>query len=271
MIDERSFTDLVSEAAAVDVSGWDFGWLDGRATEERPPWGYSRTIAARLPNATAALDIDTGGGEIIAGLPALPPRMCATESWPPNFERARELLSPRGVEVVRSGEGEPLPFPDASFDLVISRHPVRPDWPEIARVLSDGGTYLAQHVGPASAFELIEYFLGPLPEQRQSRDPLAAAAAARAAGLTVVDLRTASCRMEFFDVGAVVYILRKCVWWVPDFGVDRYRDTLKRLDAQIRRDGVFVAHSTRYFIEAQARPADEPDVIVGHDGSPGGR
>jgi hypothetical protein len=249
----RSFTDLVDEAAAVDVSGWDFSWLDGRATEERPPWGYSRTIAARLPHATAALDIDTGGGEIIAGLPALPPRMCVTESWPPNIGRARELLSPRGVEVVPSDEGEPLPFPDASFDLVISRHPVRPDWPEIARVLSYGGTYLAQHVGPASAFELIEYFLGPRPEQRTARDPHAAVAAAEAAGLTVVDLRTAWCRMEFFDIGAVVYILRKCVWWVPDFSVDRYRDTLKRLDGQIRRDGAFVAHSTRYLIEARRR------------------
>ena len=252
----RSFTDLVDEAAAVDVSGWDFGWLAGRATEERPPWGYSRTVAGRLPHATAALDIDTGGGEVIAEMPALPPRMCATESWPPNLERARALLSPRGVEVVQSGQGEPLPFPDASFDLVISRHPVRPDWPEIARVLVDGGTYLAQHVGPASAFELIEYFLGPLPQQRAARDPDADARAAEAAGLDVVDLRTASCRMEFFDIGAVVYILRKCVWWVPDFSVDRYRDTLKRLDAQIRRDGAFVAHSTRYLVEARRRNRD---------------
>jgi SAM-dependent methyltransferase len=252
MIDAmRSFPDLVDEAAAVDVSGWDFSWLDGRATEERPPWGYARTIAVRLPHATAALDIDTGGGEILAGIPALPPRMCATESWPPNLERAREVLSPRGVDVVRSADGEPLPFPDASFDLVVSRHPVRPDWPEIARVLRDGGTYLAQHVGPASAFELIEYFRGPLPTHRTARDPHTAVAAAEAAGLTVVDLRTAVCRMEFFDIGAVVYILRKCVWWVPDFSVERYRDTLRRLDRQILRDGAFVANSTRYLIEAR--------------------
>jgi hypothetical protein len=27
------------------------------------------------------------------------------------------------------------------------------------------------------------------------------------------------CRMEFYDVGAIVWILRKCVWWVPDFSV----------------------------------------------------
>ncbi|MEN3266952.1 MAG: hypothetical protein V7646_3846, partial [Pseudonocardia sp.] len=85
----RTFNDLVDEAAAVDVSGWDFDWLEGRATEERPPWGYSRLIASRLPHVASALDIDTGGGEIIAEVPHLPPRMVVTEGWRPNVERAR--------------------------------------------------------------------------------------------------------------------------------------------------------------------------------------
>jgi hypothetical protein len=69
-----------------------------------------------------------------------------------------------------------------------------------------------------------------------------------------VDLRTARCRMEFFDIGAVVYILRKCVWWVPDFTVERHRDTLARLDVEIRTRGVFLAHSTRTLIEARRAP-----------------
>jgi SAM-dependent methyltransferase len=207
----RAFSDLVDEASSVDVSGWGFDWLDGRATEERPPWGYSRLLASRLAHAVSALDIDTGGGEVIAEVPQLPPRMVVTEGWPPNVEHARRLLSRRGVDVVPVEQGRPLPFPDASFDLVSSRHPVRPDWHEIARVLTTDGTYLAQHVGPASAFELIEWFTGPLTKQRLSRDPEREASAARAAGLQIVDVRTAQCRMEFFDIGAVVYILRKCV------------------------------------------------------------
>lgn len=186
--------------------------------------------------------------------PLLPAWTVAVESWPPNVRRARERLGPRGVEVVEVAPGYPLPFPDGSFDLVTSRHPVRPDWPEIARVLAPGGSYLAQHVGPASAFELIEEFLGPLPEHRSARDPRDGVAKAEDAGLEVVDLRVARLRMEIHDVGAVVWLLRKCVWWVPDFGVDRYRDTLFRLDHAMRRDGPFVAHSTRYLIEAR-RPA----------------
>ena len=74
---------------------------------------------------------------------------------------------------------------------------------------------------------------------------------ATAAGLTVIDLRNTRCRMAFFDIGAVVYVLRKCVWWVPDFSVERYLDKLRALDAQIRTDGVFVAHSSRSLIEAR--------------------
>ena len=73
----------------------------------------------------------------------------------------------------------------------------------------------------------------------------------RDAGLDVVDLRTATLRTEFFDVGALVYYLRLVVWIVPDFSVDRYRDRLRRLHEQIQRDGPFVAHATRFLIEAR--------------------
>ena len=237
----RAFDELVTEAQSADVTGWGFDWLDGRATEERPPWRYSSLLARRLSTATAALDIDTGGGEVVDEAPVLPPRMAVTESHRPNIAVARHRLGPRGVDVV---EADPrrLPFANGSFDLVTSRHPVSPAWSEISRVLVPGGTYLAQHVGPASAFELIEFFLGPLPENRRARHPRTESQAAEAAGLTVESLRTARCRMEFYDVGAIVWILRKCPWWVPGFGGDTHREQLLEVDRIIRRDGAFVAH-----------------------------
>lgn len=247
----RPFEELVAEAEAADVTGWGFGYLDGRATEERPPWGYARLLAERLAAAPSALDLDTGGGEVLDQASVLPPRMVATESWEPNLLRARERLVPRGVDVVRTVPGEPLPFSDGSFALVTARHPVRPAWSEIHRVLEPGGTYFAQHVGAESAFELIEFFLGPLPEARRNRDAELEADAARRAGLTVVDLRIARLRMEFFDVGAIVWILRKCVWWVPGFIVAEYEGKLRELDAQMRSGEPFVAHSRRHLIEAR--------------------
>lgn len=33
----RPFDELVAQADAADMAGWDFGCLDGRATEARPP------------------------------------------------------------------------------------------------------------------------------------------------------------------------------------------------------------------------------------------
>jgi hypothetical protein len=104
-------------------------------------------------------------------------------------------------------------------------------------------------VGPASVFELIEYFLGPQP--RRGRHPDQAREGATAAGLEVVDLRTARLRIEFFDVGAVVWFLRKVIWMVPGFTVAAYWDRLRELHGLIESDGRFVAHSSRYLIEAR--------------------
>lgn len=42
----HSFDKLIAIGEAADVTGWDFSWLDGRATEERPPWGYARQLSA---------------------------------------------------------------------------------------------------------------------------------------------------------------------------------------------------------------------------------
>ncbi|GHH49669.1 MULTISPECIES: class I SAM-dependent methyltransferase [Streptomyces] len=247
-----SFEELVAEAAAAPTEGWDFSWFEGRATEDRPSWGYARAMGERLATAEAALDIQTGGGEVLASARELPRLTVATEGWPPNVAKATALLHPRGAVVVASPEDAPLPFADAAFDLVVSRHPVTPHWTEIARVLAPGGTYFAQHVGPSSAYEVVEYFLGPQPEaNRNARHPDSERAGAEAAGLEVVDLRAERLRMEFHDIGAVVHFLRKVVWMVPGFTVDQYRTRLLDLHERIVADGPFVAHSSRHLVEAR--------------------
>jgi hypothetical protein len=68
--------------------------------------------------AHAALDVETGGGEVLAGVPRMPVLTAATESWPPNIARATELLRPRGVAVVDTGDEARLPFGGDVFDLV---------------------------------------------------------------------------------------------------------------------------------------------------------
>jgi SAM-dependent methyltransferase len=248
---ERRFEELVDEAATADVSGWDFSWLAGRASEQRPSWGYQRLLEAALGQVDAALDLQTGGGEVLDGAAAFPRAMAATESWPPNLALATQRLHPRGVIVVAHPDGPPLPFADAAFDLVTSRHPAGIWWDEIARVLRPGGRYLAQHIGPRTNAELYEFFLGPDPDVVHLRDPSVEQAEAEAAGLAIADLRCERLRVEFRDVGAVVWFLRKVIWTVPDFDVDRYRDRLRDLHQQIERDGSFVSYATRTLVDAR--------------------
>lgn len=247
----RTFDELVAEAAAAPVDGWDFSWLDGRATEERPSWGYQRLMSRRLAEVSAACDIDTGGGEVLAEAAKFPPTMAATESWPPNAALATKRLHPRGVVVVVTRDDTWLPFADEAFDLVTSRHPISVRWNEIARVLRSGGTYFAQQIGPATMAELYEYFLGPQTQKWSECHPDVQRAQAEEAGLQVVDVRLERLRAEFFDIGAVIYFLRKVIWTVPDFTVDRYHEQLRELHQRITRDGPFVAHASRVFVEAR--------------------
>lgn len=251
MLFMRSFEDLVAEAVAAPVEGWDFSWLDGRATEQRPSWGYQRLMSRRLAEASAALDIHTGGGEVLAGAEKLPPTMAATESWPPNAALAAKRLHPRGVVVVATGNEPPLPFADEAFDLVISRHPIAVWWSEIARVLRPGGTYFAQHPGPATVSELVTHVVGPQPQLWSLYEPDAQRAGAKAAGLEILDMRMERLRAEFFDIGAVVYFLRKLIWTVPDFTAEPYYSRLRELHVQIATDGRFVTHPTRVLVEAR--------------------
>ena len=71
----RSFDELVAEAEAAPITGWDFSWLDGRATEERPRWRYAEQVATRAASVTSMLDLQSGGGEMLAQLPSHPPLM----------------------------------------------------------------------------------------------------------------------------------------------------------------------------------------------------
>jgi SAM-dependent methyltransferase len=230
----RSFEDLVAEAGSVSVDGWDFSWLEGRATEERPVWGYS----------------ETGGGEVLAGIAKAPAMLVATDSWPPNIDIARRNLAALGATVVEVGDDDGLPFVDESFDLVVSRHPTLVQWDEIFRVLKPGGTYFSQQVGAGSNRELTDFVMGPQPVH-QSRAAELGVTEAEESGLVVTDLRQQALRVVFYDVGAVIYFLRKVIWTVPGFTVEGYRDRLVELHGHIERSGSFVSHAQRFLIEAR--------------------
>jgi hypothetical protein len=72
------FDELVTEAATAPFSGWDLSWLDGRSGSEPLPWDHGARVAALAGGARTMLDMGTGGGEVLARLPARANRTVAT-------------------------------------------------------------------------------------------------------------------------------------------------------------------------------------------------
>jgi SAM-dependent methyltransferase len=237
---------LISEAVGVPLIGWDFGWQDGRAVGSDPSWAYSEMARRLVRRAGSLLDLDTGGGELLAELAPLPAHTVAVESWAPNTPVARDRLAPFGVSVLTE-----LPSGEDEFDVVLSRHGRLPA-EDIARLLRRGGTLLTQQVGSDDLADLNAALGAPAPHpKRWTADE--AVAALESAGLEVTDVREERPALSFHDVGAIVYQLRAVPWQVRDFTPERYDRELRRIDALIRAEGRFTVTAHRFLVEAVRR------------------
>lgn len=243
-----TYDELIAEALATPVRGWDFTPLRGRVSEEPLPWSYERLLRERLPGAASLLDLGTGGGEFLSGLAPLPPRTAATEGHPPNLPVARHRLEPLGVEVAAVGEDDVLPFADGSFALVADRHESY-DPREIRRVLTGDGLFLTQQVGGRDLDEL-NAALGAPPREGRDWDLARAGAALAGAGLVAEWSAEAWPRTTFHDVGALVLFLRYVPWQVPDFDVDRYARRLRALHEEMARGRPLTARAHRFALSA---------------------
>ncbi|MGV8968331.1 MAG: methyltransferase domain-containing protein [Cellulomonas sp.] len=141
------YDDLVTDALRAPITGWDFSWLIGRADCEDLPWDYMARARRAVSHATCLLDIDTGGGEVLASLAPLPAAI-ATEPYPPNVPIATARLGPLGVNV-RAGTAAALPVGAGEVDLVLNRHGAL-DPSEIARVLAPQGVFLTNRSAAAT-------------------------------------------------------------------------------------------------------------------------
>ncbi len=237
------YEQLVGEAVGVPITGWEFAWTDGRAVGSEPSWSFPGLARPLIRRAASLLDLDTGGGELLAELAPLPAHTVAVESWAPNVAVARDRLAPFGVSVVTE-----LPGDENEFDLVLSRHGRLPA-ADLARLLSPGGTLLSQQVGSDDLADLNAE-LGAPPPYLRTWDARAAVDALEDAGLTVTDVREERVPLTFHDIGAVVYQLRAVPWQIRDFDPSRYERALRRMDAMIRTYGDFTATAHRFLVQA---------------------
>ncbi|MGW0226718.1 class I SAM-dependent methyltransferase [Actinopolymorpha singaporensis] len=241
-------------AAAEAMSGWNFSYLQGRTSGGRLSWSYPDLAREAVAHSAALLDLDTGGGEMLASLAPLPSHTVATEGWEPNVLEARKRLEPFGVDVRRAQEGTRLPVADGEFDLVLNRHGAF-DIDEVWRVLSPGGIFLTQQGGTRNDLEL-NAALGAPPAQDADSDAFAETVAAlENRGFAILTAQEEFSPYAFHDIAAVVYHLTVVSWVIPDFDVRRYDAKLQELDRHLRADGPLVVHNHRYLVRA-AKPGD---------------
>jgi SAM-dependent methyltransferase len=222
--------------------GWDLAQLGTRISIDGPAWDFGAIVAAEAQGAKSMLDIDTGGGEWLAALPARPAHTVATESWPPNIAVARERLAALGIEVIaaepvpdnvdQQGDEPALPVDASSFDLVVARHAAYVPR-ELTRVLAPGGTFLTQQVG-GDYGDFYDALGLPRPSIPRRWTLRAATQQLQAAGLAVVDGAEGEERTAIADKDALAWYLTAVPWTVEEFSVERHAAALERVRMPLR-------------------------------------
>jgi SAM-dependent methyltransferase len=218
-------------------TGWDFSWLGDKWIDEEPPWSYLDMVRELMGHSTAVLDLGTGGGEKLFSLrDAFPPRVAATESYPPNLLLARQRLGPLGVEVVESEDSlnQVLPFDDGQFDLVIDRH-TGYNTRDVERVLKPDGIFLTQQVDGNSCRDLIEAF-GNQPHWPYFNLAFALERI-QETHLQVELAQEWSGWMIFKDISAMVYYLKAIPWMCEGFTVQTHLPYLLKQQERLEREG----------------------------------
>ncbi len=151
-------------AATIDrwvTEGWEWGRPVDHQTYRRAAegdWSLLLTPTKPVPRSwypplegTQVLGLASGGGQQMPILTAAGARCTVLDYSPAQLEAERQVAAREGydIDIVRADMTEPLPFADASFDLVINPvslcyvREVEPIWREVARVLRPGGVLLA--------------------------------------------------------------------------------------------------------------------------------
>lgn len=139
--------DAVTEFKCRQRETWTLGNFGDMAVFTTPVAGHLVRFA-RLAGGQSVLDVGTGTGVVAITARRLGAQVSALDLTPALLAQARESARVAGHEDIswHEGDAEALPFPDASFDVVLSQfgHMFAPR-PEVAlsemlRVLKSGGT-----------------------------------------------------------------------------------------------------------------------------------
>lgn len=240
---------LAAEGHARKSTGWDLRFIDAQPLGLPISWDYEALAREALQRSRSAVDLGTGGGEVLLriadGIPF--ERLLATEQWEPNARLAHGRLAPRGIPLVWcESESTRMPFREGSFDLVLDRHEAL-DPQEVHRILAPGGTVLTQQCTPDCWPELHRYF------DRTARFPdhyHGYAEAFRQLGYAV-EAERHDFETRFASLSELVQMLIVAPWYVPELDVQKDLEALRALESELTRpDGGIVLRDGRYLLRA---------------------
>lgn len=236
------------------MTGWDFSHMVGRYTVEPLPWDYSQVVKEFLRPGVRLLDMGTGGGEFLLTLGHPYALTSVTEGWAPNLVLCKKRLEPLGVTVREydSEKGQPMPFADDSFDLVINRHESY-DLSEVRRVLKKNGFFVTQQVGGENDLPLVRRLCPGFPGGFVGFNLENELPRFRQAGFRVMRSNQAYLESRFRDVGAVVFQASVCPWEFPGFSVENSQEALFQMQEQVERLGFVPNLEHRFLIVAKNR------------------
>ena len=236
---------------ALTMTGWDFSHIADRYTEGRLPWDYRAKVVDFLKPESRLLDMGTGGGEFLLSL-RHPFRLTSvTEAWEPNVRLCEKKLAPLGITVRQSVDGEPLPYDDAQFDLVLNRHESY-DIGEVRRVLKPGGYFITQQVGGSNSLWLRQVLCGEntsIPAFNLENE----IPRFQAAGFSINYKNQCYTTDRFFDTGALVWYAKALPWEFGTFSVDGCFEQLLRLDALREKQGYIPSVQHRFILIARKK------------------
>lgn len=235
-----------AEEAKSQMTGWDFSYLDGRLVEGTLPWSYRAKVMDFLKPESEILDMGTGGGEFLLSLRHPFRQTSVTEGWEPNLRLCEKKLSPLGITVKQSFDGEPLPFADGQFDIVLNRHESY-DINEVRRVLKPGGYFITQQVGGSNGLRLRKLICGEHETAMPDFNLENEVPKFQAAGFSINYKNQCYKDDKYLDVGAFVWYMKVVPWEFPDFSVERCFPQLLKLDELCEKQG-YIPHTQHRFI-----------------------
>lgn len=229
-------------------SGWVFPEIHVRDLEPGPQWDFIEVVRSRGVGCKAALDLGTGGGELLASIrPDLPDKVTATEEWAVNAPIASKRLAPLGVPVVRA-KSVRLPFRSGSFDFVMNRHEEF-DPGEIDRVLMPGGSFITQQVGQHDRLELRPFF-SRMTDFGDLRSEYVAA-------FQRLGFRVESAEHDhhvaYASLGEFAFMLAVAPWDIPEFDAERDLDALLAFESEHGTEEGVVVTECRFLLVAHEK------------------